>query len=77
MPRFRVQMSDRSFEVTATRVVADRGELVFQARGRSAWVYRHQVPSADVVKLSRRVNETSGAVDWVTEWPLVLGTAGA
>lgn len=77
MPLFRVQTSDRSFEVTATRVVAERGELVFQSRGHSAWVYRHQVASADVVRLTRRVNEVSGAVSWVTERPLVLDTAEA
>lgn len=77
MPLFRVQTADHSYEVTATRVVADRGGLVFESRGQNVWVHRHQVPSADVVKLTRRINELSGAVSWVTERPLALGSAGA
>jgi hypothetical protein len=70
VPPFRVQTTSGSFEVKALRAVIDGDDLAFEGPG----VPRvpgpgYRVPHRDVVKVTRRVIEVTGAVSWVTDRP--------
>jgi hypothetical protein len=67
---FRVETAQDAVQITAMRVVVDGRDLVFEnPRGQGVWDVQHRIPAAEVVKLTRRVTEVTGAIAWVVHRP--------
>ncbi|QUC01956.1 MULTISPECIES: hypothetical protein [Cellulosimicrobium] len=78
MPLFRVETVHQTVEVSAMRAVDDGRDIIFETpQTPGVWRSQYRVPAREVVKITRRVNEVSGAIAWITERPLVLGGTGA
>lgn len=71
MPLFRVQTYDGVREIDATRAVMKGADVVFESlTPTTGWQAQARVPVDTIEKITRRVNEPSGAIGWITDRPL-------
>jgi hypothetical protein len=70
VPQFKIRRSDGGEDIiTASRSITDGESTVFQVPSSGSWKIVHEVPTADLEVVQRRVVEDSGMARWVEEKP--------
>lgn len=68
MPQFKIRRIDGGEQVvTARRVVTEGDTTIFHELGPNSLQVVHQLPSAHIESLQRRIVEPSGTTRWITE----------